>query len=554
VTTSEDGVDRIRLETATYYARFRDESDEVVERPTGCRDKSAAQAVLNEMLGRVEKIRAGVMTSAEMKLAERLKTTIADHVAAYVVHLQAEGVSPKHRAETERRLKRILADCGFRTLADLDKEPVEEWMVCQANTKPKSMSARTRNTYLSSLNAFGNWCAGKNVGRLLENPFDGIAMADEKADCRRRRRSLTEDELIRLLDVARRRPLVDALTIRHGKRKGQLLANVRPEIREQLEALGRERALTLKTLVLTGLRRNELATLTVGQLYLDDRIPGAKLDAADEKSGEGSYIVLRADLVADLRAWLGEKLSRLQADARSRDEPVPSRLPADSPVFTVPVELVKILNRDLAMAGIPKTDDRGWTIDVHAIRHTFGTLLSKGGVAPRTAQSAMRHTDIDLTMRTYTDPRLLDVHGALDALPGLPLDIDPHAGREALRATGTEGCGSGSVALDVAQTAGPGCHSIDTPVTTYRIGDMDAIRGSVAASDSAGTKNDQVTSVVTGSSKAGEGIRTPDVQLGKMLISEHWPQPYHPISQGFTTSHIGTHHVQRVTGLDTEYP
>src|SRR5262249_19791611 len=158
------------------------------------------------------------------------------------------------------------------------------------------------------------------------------------------------------------------------------------------------------------------------------------------KSGEGSYIVLRADLVADLRGRLGEKLTRLQAEARGRNEPIPSRLPAESPVFTVPVELVKILNRDLAIAGIHKTDDRGWTIDVDAIRHTFGTLLSKGGVAPRTAQSAMRHTDIDLTMRTYTDPRLLDVHGALDALPALPLDIDPDAGREALRATGTEGC------------------------------------------------------------------------------------------------------------------
>ena len=103
--------------------------------------------------------------------------------------------------------------------------------------------------------------------------------------------------------------------------------------------------------------------------------------------------------------------------ARAAGEPIPSRLPSDARVFVVPVELVKILNRDLKLAKIPKTDDRGWTIDVHALRHTFGTLLSKGGVAPRTAQSAMRHSDIELTMKTYTDPRLLDIHGALDALP-----------------------------------------------------------------------------------------------------------------------------------------
>jgi hypothetical protein len=49
----------------------------------------------------------------------------------------------------------------------------------------------------------------------------------------------------------------------------------------------------------------------------------------------------------------------------------------------------------------------------------------------------MRHSDIKLTMNVYTDPKLLDVAGALDALPALPLD-DRQAEREAVRATGTD--------------------------------------------------------------------------------------------------------------------
>ena len=61
-------------------------------------------------------------------------------------------------------------------------------------------------------------------------------------------------------------------------------------------------------------------------------------------------------------------------------------------------------------------------VDVHALRHTFGTLLSKGGVPLRTAQAAMRHSDPSLTANVYTDPQLLDVAGALDVLPRLPLD------------------------------------------------------------------------------------------------------------------------------------
>ena len=69
-----------------------------------------------------------------------------------------------------------------------------------------------------------------------------------------------------------------------------------------------------------------------------------------------------------------------------------------------------------------------------ALRHSFGTLLSTSGVEPRVAQAAMRHSKIDLTMNVYTDPRLLDVHGALNALPGLlPKPADDNQ-----QATGTD--------------------------------------------------------------------------------------------------------------------
>jgi integrase len=75
----------------------------------------------------------------------------------------------------------------------------------------------------------------------------------------------------------------------------------------------------------------------------------------------------------------------------------------------------------LAAAGIHKEDERGRRVDLHALRHTFGTRLSKNGVAPRTAQAAMRHSSIGLTMNVYTDPTLLDAAGAMAALPELRL-------------------------------------------------------------------------------------------------------------------------------------
>ena len=273
-------------------------------------------------------MRAGLLTPAEARTAEHLTTPIGEHVDAYISTLEASGASeqvcagsppnPRHRARADASFARSPTSTAKR-LSD-----------GSTTDEAENASARTRNTDRATLIAFANWCADPSIGRLVSNPFKGVPKADEKADPRRRRRSMTEAELVRLLDVARRRPLLDALTVQRGKRKGQAVANLRPEIRAQLEALGRERALIYKTLVLTGLRKNELATLTVAQLRLDGPIPYVELDADDEKNREGNSVVIRADLAEDLRTWLADKLAALQAEALRPGEPIPSRLPGDT--------------------------------------------------------------------------------------------------------------------------------------------------------------------------------------------------------------------------------
>jgi integrase len=429
----KDGSERISVESPYFIAKFRDGNGIVVEQSTGCRHEDAARRVLADLERRAELIRSGVMNTAEAVIARHQATPLAEHFAAFDTHLQAKGVTQNHREGTVSYLRRLAADCSFKTLADFRREALERWLAAQS---VKGKSARTRNAYRNAMVAFCNWCIGTN--RLSVNPFRAVPKADQKADPRRQRRAMTEDELTRLLAVARERPLLDAQTVHHGKRKGERFAKVRPERRQRLELLGRERALIYKTLVLTGLRKGELASLTVGQLHLDVSVPFISLDAADEKSREGNDVPLREDLANDLRDWLSAKMKRLQAEALERGEPIPTCSPADTSIFTVPNGLRYILNRDLKLAGIPKRDERGRVLDVHALRTTFGTLLSKGGVSPRTAQAAMRHSDIKLTMQVYTDPKLLDVAGALGALPALPLDGE-RSGCEAMRATGTDG-------------------------------------------------------------------------------------------------------------------
>jgi integrase len=467
VTKGRDGSERIVTESPYYVAKYRDGAGIVRIVPTGCKDETAARSVLADLERTAELIRSNVMTAAEASVGKHQAAPLSDHFDTFDEHHQAKGVTKIHREDTGRYLRRLSADCGFGTLADFRREALERWLALRT---AEGMSARTRNAYRNAVVSFCNWCVATN--RLAGNPFNAVPKANEEADPRRQRRAMTEAELTRLLAVARERPLIEALTVRKGPRKGERYADVRPEVRERLELLGRERALIYKTLVLTGLRKKELASLTVGQLQLDEVVPYAVLDAADEKNREGNEIPLRDDLAADVREWLAGKLQRLQCEARRLGKPIPARLPADTPLFDVPTGLVKILDRDLVLAGIArkvkvngkwqidKRDDRGRTLDVHALRHTFGTLLSKGGVAPRTAQAAMRHSDIKLTMGVYTDPKLLDVRGALNALPLLPLQ-GGQAQREAMRATGTDG-EVREFALRFAQTM---CKPVQTETT-----------------------------------------------------------------------------------------
>ena len=97
------------------------------------------------------------------------------------------------------------------------------------------------------------------------------------------------------------------------------------------------------------------------------------------------------------------------------------KLPASLALFDMPFVLLRILDRDLAFAKIPKVDEHGRTFDLHGFRHSFASHLSRNGAPLRTVMAAMRHTDPKLTMATYSDPALLDIAGALNLLPSMPL-------------------------------------------------------------------------------------------------------------------------------------
>lgn len=412
---------RIYSVSDIWYARYRD-ADGVMRRiSTGCRDAQAARKVLADRLAQIEKIKVGIITHEEAKIANHAGTDLAGHVNDYLTHMKAAGRSKSHRNNTLRYLERTFEDCGFSHLSDLIVGPVERWLLQEAQ---RGRSARSRNAFRVALVSFANWAV--RDARLANNPFIRLPVANEAADRRRQRRPFTINELAKLLYVAQRRPLAEygrkIIRLPKDQRQGRstwtrapltmdtleeavewakdALSN-RPGFISGLENRGQRNAMFYRLAAFTGLRRSELASITLADVHLDTNPPYIELHAENGKNRRGAQLPLKAELTQMLREYL-DRRGACTSGASLVDPPS-----------------LKSFNLDLAVAGIEKIDSRGRTLDIHSLRHTFGTMLARSGVTPRIAQELMRHSDIRLTTNIYQHLELIDTAGAIEMLPNL---------------------------------------------------------------------------------------------------------------------------------------
>ena len=309
---------------------------------------------------------------------------LAEHVGDWIAELRQLGRDNQYVAPCKARMERLAKECGWGKLADINADSFCKWRETAMSTvghaaKPGSnvvpMGPRTQNHYYETLRTFCRWCVKRE--RMPLNPAAVIEKVDETQDVRRARRALGEDDLAKLLGVV-------------------------PELHQ----------LAYRIILATGLRRDELHQLLWGDVRLDAPMPFIQLRADTTKAKRADVLPIRADLADLLRKARGE------AGDNERVCRVPS---------------IATHRRYLAAAGIAWEDEQGRRADFHALRHTYGTLLSKAGVAPRVAMALMRHTDIKLTMNCYTDPRIFDLAGAVEKLPAMG------AVPQAAQATGTDG-------------------------------------------------------------------------------------------------------------------
>lgn len=354
-------------------------------------------------------IRFGLLDSARTSSTRTLK----QHVEDYRESLAAAGNTAQHVEQTAARALRVFVGCGFTYWSDIDPAKVERFLRAE---REAGLSTRSSNAILGAASSFCRWMS--RMGRAIENPLR--VLRPLRADATFERRALTADELRQLIAAAE-----------HGP--------------ERYGMPGPDRAMLYLLASETGLRSNELRSLTVGSFELGSERPTVALQAAYSKRRRADVLPLKASTAKALGAFL-------RARAGLPKSPAFAALPA-------PGVMARMVREDAAAAGIVASAERAKgepVLDFHGLRHSFVSSLRDSGVDVKLAQTLARHSTITLTMDRYTHLRPTDERRAIEGLPDLlatPADAD-----SLLRRTGTDG--SAGVADSVTESARTACDNM----------------------------------------------------------------------------------------------
>jgi integrase len=155
------------------------------------------------------------------------------------------------------------------------------------------------------------------------------------------------------------------------------------------------------TAAFTGLRRGELLKLEWRDLHLEAVRPFVNVRASISKNHKQAMLPLHSDLVNALRRYQTAGASETAL------------------VFKGIVPRMHIFREDLAAAEIAYVDGKGEFADFHSLRKTFATMLTLAGVPQRVIMELMRHSDMRLTAKTYTDAGMLPTDSNIALLPSI---------------------------------------------------------------------------------------------------------------------------------------
>lgn len=352
--------------------------------------------------------KAGLLDTRSVQSAKPL----SQHVEDYRQSLQDSGATPDHVLVTCNRVRAVLEGVGAKRIADVTATGVARYLA-DRRAKPKAeggLSKKSSNHYLAAAKGFFNWLVRER--RAAENPVAHLNKQNAETDRRHIRRAFDLDELKQLLAVTQQGP-------------------------ERFGMSGEQRYWLYWLAASTGLRANEIRSLTRQSFCLNSDESSVTVDAAFAKNRRTRTVPLRTDAVAALTAFIGRK--------------VPT-----APVFTLPLAtcIVRMLREDMAAArgewlGEARTgeerqkrerssflqyrDEVGWVADFHSFRVTFATVLVANGTDVKTAQEGLGHATPMMTLGVYAKVRKGSLREAIEGMPSIAVT------RKAAEANGTDG-------------------------------------------------------------------------------------------------------------------
>jgi integrase len=274
------------------------------------------------------------------------------------------GGRPWSKAHANNR-HRLLAwwkdEMGLESLADLEGvlPRVEKALRL---LERKGRAGKTLRNYAEALGAFCDWCVDR--GYLENDPLRALAPFD-------------------ITPIKRRRVLTGE------------------EIRNLLASTPDQTSLLYETALCSGLRANELRSLTVG--HLDTDRCGLHLDAGWTKNRKPGFQPLPRALVQRLNEYAATGDARRQYEKSFKKAKAKQPLP-QAPLLYVPSQPDRRLKIDLEAVAIPIETVKG-KLDFHALRTTYVNLVVDSGVNLRDAQALARHSTPEMTLNVYGRPR-----------------------------------------------------------------------------------------------------------------------------------------------------
>jgi integrase len=345
--------------TRYYHLRYRF-GDMPVDRwkSLGVTDKQVAEKKAQEFRQEKEREAAGILEPKVLRTAARMP--LATHLEDYLADLEKRnraGRKGRGGRQLKMRVTTLLDQCNWKVACNINADSFIAWRTRQEK------SARTLNHYLQAMVSFLNWL--ERMGRIMRNPLKFVGKIDERGQSRRTRRAFTDDELRRLVAGSEWRGLVYLTAAR------------------------------------TGLRQEELRQLVWDDVRLEEAVPFVRVRDVCAKNKMEEDVVLVPEIREALKAH---------------------RLPNYSPtdlVFQRGVPRAARLRTDSENNGIAYQDASGRYADFHALRYTWTTFLQRNGIAQRFAMKLLRHSDIKLTSKVYTDESQLPIYEAIRNLPRL---------------------------------------------------------------------------------------------------------------------------------------